>query len=177
MFCRKCGKEIDSSSNFCEFCGNSTNVTQDFNSNKGSDPSLKPNESQKQNVATVPTSQGKRFMNYILDYIFILICYVILYALFDTSSGTSTGEEGGDSFLIYLFYLIYYVFFEGIWQKTPAKLLTRTKVITKEGEKPTLGVIIIRSLCRLIPFDNFSYLSTNPVGWHDSISKTLVVNE
>ena len=45
------------------------------------------------------------------------------------------------------------------------------------GEKPGTQEILIRSLCRLIPFDAFSFLGAPDKGWHDSISKTYVVKK
>lgn len=45
----------------------------------------------------------------------------------------------------------------------------------KNGEKPSFSVIFKRTLCRLIPFDGFSFLGSR--GWHDSISDTYVVEK
>jgi hypothetical protein len=44
------------------------------------------------------------------------------------------------------------------------------------GEKPKRWQIIVRFFCRMIPFDVFSFISVKPRGWHDSISKTMIVN-
>ena len=70
---------------------------------------------------------------------------------------------------------MYYVFFESIWQRTPAKFLTKTKVVMVDGSKPDFKHILGRTLARLIPFDHLSFLSSHPVGWHDEFSGTLVV--
>jgi len=34
-----------------------------------------------------------------------------------------------------------------------------------------------RTLCRLIPFDALSFLFNDSVGWHDTLSKTRIVNK
>ena len=72
--------------------------------------------------------------------------------------------------------LIYYSIFEFLFGQSPGKMLTQTKVVTVEAEPPTLSKIIIRSLCRSIPFNALSVLfSTNAIGWHDTLSGTRVV--
>ncbi len=71
--------------------------------------------------------------------------------------------------------LLYYIFFEGLFGRTPGKLVTRTKVIGKSGEKPNLSEVIGRSLVRLVPFEIFSYMGKRALGWHDRWSGTMVV--
>lgn len=178
MFCRKCGKEIDSSSNFCEFCGTSLSAEQEVtNSVSVKHSSLEVTKSQSFDSKFKPASQGKRFLNFIIDIFgYLAFCYLsgITLGMFGLAYLLENTQE---SILSGILLISYYLIFEGIWGKTPAKYLTKTKVITKEGYKPDFGTILVRTLCRYIPFDNFSFLSSNPVGWHDSISKTLVVDE
>ena len=65
-----------------------------------------------------------------------------------------------------------------IWSKTPAKFITKTKVITEYGEKPSFKTIFIRTLVRFVPFEAFSFLSPErPRGWHDRWSKTIVIDD
>ena len=61
--------------------------------------------------------------------------------------------------------------------KTVGKMLTKSTVVREDGGRITLGQAFGRSLCRLIPFDAFSFLGSTAVGWHDSISKTRVVKD
>ena len=49
-------------------------------------------------------------------------------------------------------------------------------VVLENGEKPNPNTIALRSICRIIPFDVLSYLGANAYGWHDSFSKTYVVD-
>ncbi|MEM6265057.1 MAG: RDD family protein, partial [Bacteroidota bacterium] len=67
--------------------------------------------------------------------------------------------------------------FEAAFGKTPGKFVTKTQVVNKDGGKPTPGQLIGRTFARFIPFDAFSFLASNPVGWHDSLSKTRVVKD
>lgn len=44
-----------------------------------------------------------------------------------------------------------------------------------DGTKPTTKTVLIRSVCRLIPFEAFSFFENkNPIGWHDRFSHTVV---
>ncbi len=74
--------------------------------------------------------------------------------------------------------LIYYSAFEFLIGQSPGKMLTRTKVVTKEGHTPTFDKILIRSLCRSIPFNAVSFLiNDDGTGWHDRISGTRVIQQ
>jgi uncharacterized RDD family membrane protein YckC len=68
----------------------------------------------------------------------------------------------------------YYLVFELLFNRTVGKFITKTIVVNKQGTKPTTKEIVIRSLCRKIPLDGFSFLFTR-IGWHDSISNTRVI--
>jgi uncharacterized RDD family membrane protein YckC len=73
----------------------------------------------------------------------------------------------------FIYYFTFETFTDG---RTIGKYITNTKVLTWYGEKPSPGRIAKRSLCRMIPFNAFSFLTQNPLGWHDSISSTVVVD-
>lgn len=74
------------------------------------------------------------------------------------------------------FFFLLYLILESTTQKTIGKFASKTMVVLENGEKPSTNTIAIRTLCRFIPFDIFSYLGANTYGWHDSISKTYVVD-
>ena len=71
----------------------------------------------------------------------------------------------------------YYLIFEAITGKTLGKMVTKTRVVSKDGAKPTFIKIVIRSLCRLIPFDAFSYLFGSELGMHDLFSSTKLLKD
>lgn len=81
-----------------------------------------------------------------------------------------------DMIITGLIFSIFYLIFESTTQKTLGKYITQTKVVLENGEKPDVNTIAIRSICRIIPFDPLSYLGKPPRGWHDTISKTYVVD-
>jgi len=132
-------------------------------------------------------SQGQRFANFIIDYVcqiillmgmtFVFVIVMTIFGREDVLSrieGMNKVEEYGLGILISL---IYYNIFEIFTFRTIGKFITKTVVVDAYGEKPTSNEILIRSLCRLIPFDAFSFLGAPGKGWHDSISKTYVVKK
>lgn len=82
--------------------------------------------------------------------------------------------------------LIFLYFFLMEWLtkgKSVGKYACKTVVVDKDGNVPTAWQFFIRSLCRLIPFDNISFLfgawSHGSLfgSWHDKLSGTYVVDE
>lgn len=130
-------------------------------------------------------TKGLRFANYIIDIIFqMLIGYLlgIIIGLMYTFLNVYgpyywiTNMSGIEEYLLgYVIAFIYYSIFEGTLQRSPAKFITGTKVVNFDGTKPSFGTILKRSLCRMIPFNPFSFLGEPDKGWHDSISETYVV--
>jgi uncharacterized RDD family membrane protein YckC len=69
----------------------------------------------------------------------------------------------------------YYFGCEFFLQTTPGKLLTRSRVLSDLGEKPTSRNIFARTFSRKIPFEAFTFLGNT--GLHDSLSSTVVAKE
>lgn len=129
-------------------------------------------------------SQGKRFANYILDmiffYIFCIILGVLIGVIFAIVAPGSATFLNSDSKLMnyligFILLMIYYSIFEGLTGRSLAKYITRTKVVNDRGEKPSFSTILLRTLCRFIPFEPFSFFISDGSGWHDRISNTRVV--
>jgi uncharacterized RDD family membrane protein YckC len=115
----------------------------------------------------------KRLVNFFVDI--LLACYVFPFAVGFTLGILGLGsilDIFPDILLGLTIILSYYVIFEQCLGKTPAKYITRTKVFTVDGKKPTFTNIVVRNLCRFIPFEAFSFLGEK--GWHDQFSKTIV---
>ncbi|OXB15409.1 RDD family protein [Flavobacterium reichenbachii] len=77
--------------------------------------------------------------------------------------------------LVVFFGTLFYFVFESLFQATPGKFLTESRVTDKKGLKVPASTIFKRSLCRNIPFDPLSFLGK--ANWHDSISNTFVYKE
>lgn len=129
-------------------------------------------------------SLNKRFINFIIDTVII---YASLYLL--DWIATLCYDQGYEGLLVWMYELsniqytlfsilvsiMYHGLMETFTMRTLGKYITNTKVVLRDGSKPNAKTILIRTLCREIPLDPLSYLNKS-IGWHDSLSKTLVIN-
>ena len=137
-------------------------------------------ESKKQIIQEIDDNAVKRrirLVNFVVDFVIIFIIYFLAIPSLDRLIYASKA-----GFTLYrlasliLFIALYYIPFEYKTQKTLGKIITKTKVVTLQGNKPELMDIVSRTFCRLIPFDRFSFLFSRN-GFHDAISKTKVIND
>lgn len=126
----------------------------------------------------VVTSKGKRFLHLVVDTLVMISLSFSLIRLLPldllNSMTSSFGERYAISFLFIITGVIYYVFFEAIFKKTPGKYLTQSFVVGTEEVRVKFEDIFARSFSRKIPFNTFSFLGNT--GWHDSLSKTKVLS-
>lgn len=163
MNCQKCGQPVGEGTKLCGKCGAQT-----------TGESLTARHS-----ATI----WQRLVNYLIDRVGYGILAVIFIGIFVgvTFLFSGQGYSARTTFFIAWLLLIvaypaYYIFFETIWQRTPGKWASDTKVVCLDGSKPKFWRIVGRTFARLIPFEQFSYLfGEYPYGWHDQITKTMVV--
>ena len=130
-------------------------------------------------------SKNRRFANYILDTIFIRMLAFPVWFLIGLSTSVlgitdaafwkSLDNPAGELFIGCVTVFVYYFLCEALWQRTLAKLITGTKVVTINGTKPPLDAIGMRTLLRFIPFEPLSFLTKKAGGWHDRWSGTVVV--
>jgi len=130
-------------------------------------------------------SKGKRFANYFIDSIGYLILsagFGVLLALFNSDSILLQEDDLGivsritDWLLGLIIVTTYYTLMEYLLKgKSLGKYITNTRAITIDNKRMDLGTTIKRSLCRVIPFEAFSFLGDKPTGWHDTISDTKVI--
>lgn len=138
----------------------------------------------------VRASKGKRFANYLIDvigyYIFALIVGVLLGGVLlsagneefllneETSIGQTVLEWVFGIIVIILYYTASEYFFKG---KTLGKLITRTRAVTLTNERMDFSTTLKRTLCRIVPFEQFSFLGDQATGWHDTWSDTKVIED
>ncbi|MFH6998343.1 RDD family protein [Flavobacterium sp. FlaQc-57] len=131
-------------------------------------------------------SDRDRFINCILDFLSVFITMfvsslivIIVGNVFNWDIFSIWEKFIIDSrYLACLSFLMFnYFVLEWLFGRTMGKLVTGTIVVNKNGLKPDFGVIFIRTLCRLIPLDALSFLGKSEMFWHDSISKTYVVEK
>lgn len=138
-------------------------------------------ESEKKIIQKIENNSVKtriRFVNFAIDFIVILIVYVLIVPSFERLLPLTSRVELSMYRIgsLIFFIALYYIPFEYKSQKTLGKIITKTKVVTFEGNKPELIDIVSRTFCRLIPFDRFSFLYSRN-GFHDAISKTKVIKD
>ena len=114
-----------------------------------------------------------RFVHFIIDTIVGLIITFILTLPLNAKDAS---QMLVGYVIMFLIFIGYYYIMEVNYQKTVAKFITKTKVITKNGNKPSKGDILVRTFCRLIPFDQISFLFTRN-GFHDRLSNTLIIKD
>ena len=130
-------------------------------------------------------SKEKRIINLIVDsigyYIFsfiigILLGFLELIGIHGVLDYLATMQAVESLIFGILIVTTYFSVFEILTQKTLGKFISKTIVVLEDGSKPTSQDIVLRSFCRLIPFEVFSFLGSEGRGWHDSISNTYVVD-
>ena len=148
----------------CSACGNAESDTIRVCSKCGASMGAPP---------YAPASIWLRLANFFIDrfivvFVLLAIDAVSIFAFHIISPWITVSEI--------CIYFIYFVAFESIWQRTISKWITSTKVVMRDGSKPPFLNILGRSFARYIPFEPISFLfSMNPSGWHDRLSKTIVV--
>jgi len=135
-------------------------------------------------------SSSTRFLHFIIDRIICLIIasgvsvvlspLVVLLSFLLFPTAENEGIELLLGFLYLLLIIVCHFFYcyimEVRYQKTVAKFITKTKVVTSDGNIPGKGHILQRTFCRLIPFDAVSFLFTKN-GLHDRFSDTRVIKD
>ena len=121
-------------------------------------------------------SAGKRFVNFLIDLIVFYILFFLLLGDKLSFVDDDPASKIGFRLITALIMVSYYFILEGLLGSTLGKLITNTRLVNEEGNKPPLMNILIRSLSRIVPFDAFSFLGSGS-GWHDKWSKTYVVEK
>ena len=134
----------------------------------------------------VQASGGKRFANYLVDRIVFYVLFQILayfLAFFNLRIQVDLDPNSAGFALIgILIYMFAYALFMGLLEfamkgKSIGKLLSGTRAVKEDGTHLELKDALLRGLCRLIPFNIFSALGNTCYPWHDSLSKTYVIDE
>lgn len=143
-------------------------------------------QKQKEITYEMLASGNKRFGNFIIDSIVAGLIQVGVAAGLNTLyeiygyEGLQIGAPVMGNLKFTLLALginiIYYGLSESLLLRTPAKFITNTMVLNRDGSEPGNGRIFVRTLCRLIPLEFITFLGARPVGLHDGLSKTVVVD-
>ncbi|WP_188768913.1 RDD family protein [Emticicia aquatilis] len=124
-------------------------------------------------------SLGKRFLNFLIDYLAFTIFLIIFFVL----GGDIVGLVDNSIFTFLYFVLIFgfpfvnYIYLEGKYGKSIGKFVTKTSVVKFDGTKISFKDSFIRTLCRFIPIDFIFAFMDDTLTLHDKISKTYVKND
>jgi len=137
-------------------------------------------------INLIPADKGLRFINFLIDYIvFNIVNYLVtsIYEGFLTPQYEAYLDE--NAALIFTLYgalislAVFVLFYTTIEYYTKGrslgKLATNTIAVRLDGSPITFKDALLRSLCRLIPFETIAALFVKP--WHDSITNTTVVKK
>lgn len=129
-----------------------------------------------QAVQVVIVAKEKRFAHYLADSFLIILIAGPLMAYFLGMGLSNIYTDSRYSLTLLhtaIGSVVYYLLFEGLFGSTPGKYLTGARVVHENGKNAGFVYILIRTFCRLIPFNPLSFLGNR--GWHDLLSKTEVV--
>jgi uncharacterized RDD family membrane protein YckC len=138
---------------------------------------LKVEIEEKKQIDDKTVSSLIRFVHFIIDLlvwfiIWLIVTFILTLPLYKNMEiATLIGYV-----TLFLTFIGYYYIMEVNWQKTVAKFITKTKVVTNSGNKPNKGDILARTFCRLIPLDRISFLFTRN-GFHDRLSGTRIIKD
>lgn len=113
--------------------------------------------------------KGMRLTNYLIDSFIIIVISIVPALLFN--------DYLRETEVVLSTMFLYYFVLESSTGQTLGKMVTKTKVVNRDGSKPKVWRIFMRSFLRLIPIDNFSYLFGTAIGFHDSLSLTKLKKE
>jgi uncharacterized RDD family membrane protein YckC len=132
-------------------------------------------------------TRGQRFINFLLD---LLIVHVIMIGLattvviigniaynYDLSKWAESTTTLERLLLWAVLLFLYYFLAETYFARTFAKYFTKTIVVTKNGSRPKIHTIFIRTLTRFIPLECLTFLWGDFRGLHDLFSDTYVVRK
>jgi len=126
-------------------------------------------------------SKGARLANYLIDLVTFYIAFFVLLMILTLISPAYRGWIANASDIEQrLLGIISYILFTFLVETTTGgrslgKLITGTKVIMIDGQKPSVGNYFLRNIIRgIILIDQLSFFGEN--GLHDSWSNTRVIN-
>jgi|GEM_PF-2584390 len=117
-------------------------------------------------------ARNQRLIHAILDMLVVLFIVRSHLSLVNEFFRTNVLEAIADICMI----VVYYFVIESLFKTTFGKVVTNSIVVDAKGRKASSGRILLRALCRFIPFEAVTFLFSDR-GWHDKLSRTYVVND
>jgi len=117
---------------------------------------------------------GTRVLNFIIDTLLIFGIAYLVNNLWDIQVMYWRYPFIPFWGIFWIMMFIYYLVFEFIFKRSPAKWLTFSRVVNKDGKRAAFWQILVRSLIRLTIIDCF-FIPFLDKPLHDYLSKTEVV--
>lgn len=132
-------------------------------------------------------SKEQRFYNFIIDsiivYIFCLAIGTTIILVGEVTTSYNLTNWVDDTlliekiFFVFAIYFLYFYITEMYFSRTFGKYFTKTMVVFRDGSRPKMIAVIVRTLSRFIPFEGISFLGKRNRGIHDLFSDTYVVKK
>lgn len=139
-------------------------------------------------VQYTEASTQQRFFNYLIDVLVMRFgvtwasSYVLMLVLNQLSPDLaySVFVEGPALLAAYSVGILNHLFYYTLCEKafkgyTLGKLVTGTRAIREDGDELTFKDALLRSLCRLVPFETLSIWFGGGGPWHDIWTRTKVI--
>jgi uncharacterized RDD family membrane protein YckC len=137
-------------------------------------------------------SKAMRLVNFIIDMIIVSIVNTVIggmiqmmvLAAYISDMESNPSDIGITLGIIVTIYLVQFGLFLGYYTvcekmmngRTVGKLVTGTMALREDGAPLTWKNAILRSLCRIIPFEPIVAIFTN-YPWHDDFTRTVVIKK
>ena len=125
---------------------------------------------------TTPTiGEGTRIMHFFLDTLFIFILSMIFYEWYNFHVIYWEYTPYRYGYFFFATTLVYTFLFELVFCQTPAKFITKTKVVSANGKRPNILQFLIRAIVRTSLVTMFGF-AWNDKPFHDTFSFTKLVS-
>ena len=123
-------------------------------------------------------SKSKRIINLLIDtmVVGILTLFVIIILDYAGINFKFISTKSNIKIIFIVIQICYYLILEYTLNKTIGKFITHSKVVNLDFSKPNFFQLIIRTVIRFVPFEFLSFINMGK-GWHDLLSKTLVIED
>lgn len=120
---------------------------------------------------------GSRVINFVVDFLLVFILAFAASRVWNFYVFYYHWPYFSFYYFLGVVTFIYYLFFEGIWGRSPGKWLSLSKVVNNQGAKPSFMQVAVRSLARvagMVLIDSL-FLSFFNKTLHDYVSRTNVI--
>lgn len=137
-------------------------------------------------VILVQASRGQRFVNMLIDRVFFYVLWRWVFAIPLARLIVALNIDLENSVERFIFFyitaIVIDIFFYSLLEtatggRTIGKFVTRTRAVYEDGTRLDFRRALLRTICRIVPFDAFSALGDPSYPWHDRWSHTYVIQE